>query len=328
MKKGKKFNMVASIILAVFGPLVMTEGATAVDYPNRPVRMIVSFPPGGAADSCSKIVAKRASEFLGQPIVSEYKPGGGGTIAAAYVAKSKPDGYTLWLGSTSAASVAPLVKTNPGYTMEDFVHISGYAMGPQMINAKKGGRWNTLHEFIADAKQNPGKYTYTTPAALGLNHLIIEALCKKAGIKLTFVPFPGAAEANAALLGGHVDITCTGGTMGLYEGGRLNVLAISEEKRLKFYPEIPTLTELGYPIVISCLYFLSIPRGTPQEVIDKLYDAHKKAFARYGEEIAALLTKIEMFPSFLNHEEVRKWHHQERGIFYETAKELGVLANP
>ncbi len=323
----------AGIIFLVLVSLFLLNLSTAVrvfaasDYPNHPIKMIVGFTPGGPADSASMIIAKKVSEFLSQPMVSEYKPGGGGVLGATFVSKSKPDGYTVCVGTPSPFLIAPLITANLGYTLEEFIPISGYCLVPLMINVKKGGRWSNLKELVEDAKNNPGKYTYTTQGSLTINHFMMEMFSKKAGIKLTYVPFPGAAEANAALLGGHVDISSTGGTSGLYEGGRVIILATGEEKRLKEFPEIPTLTELGYPIVLNSLYFLCAPKGTPQEAIDKLYDAHKKAFAKYGDEIADLLKKFEMYPAYLSPEEVRKQNQLRRDMFRETAKDMGVLVN-
>jgi tripartite-type tricarboxylate transporter receptor subunit TctC len=328
MKDGKRFLFWAVLLLGIAASWLMIQEAAALDYPNRPIKLILGFPPGGPADNCSGVIAKRASEFLGQPIITEYKPGGGATIAPAYVARAKPDGYTLWLGSATPALIAPLVKANIGYTMEDFTIICSYAISPCNMNVRNDGRWNSLAEFIADAKKNPGKYNYSAASALSSGQFVVEALSKRAGMKLTFIPYPGTAEANAALLGKHIDLAAVGGTGGLAEAGRIKILAIGTEKRVKALPGIPTLIESGYPIAVHMTYFLSAPKGTPKEVIARLYDAHQKAFAKYGDEIDSLITKFELVTAFWTPEEVLKWNKKERDVYYEIAKDLGALVNP
>jgi tripartite-type tricarboxylate transporter receptor subunit TctC len=156
MKKRKKLGFLISLLILVPGLLLAVREVRASDYPNHPIKMIVGFTAGGPADSASMIIAKKVSEFLGQPIVSEYKPGGGGVLGATYVAKSKPDGYTVCVGTPSPFLIAPLITSNLDYTLEEFIPISGYCLVPLMINVKKGGRWNTLTELVEDAKKNPG----------------------------------------------------------------------------------------------------------------------------------------------------------------------------
>jgi tripartite-type tricarboxylate transporter receptor subunit TctC len=328
IKNKKACTLFGMILLALLCSWIMAQGAGAQDYPARPIKLILGFPPGGPADNCSRVIAKRASEFLGQPIITEYKPGAGATLAPTFVAKSKPDGYTLWLGSATPALIAPLVKKDIGFTMDDFSIICSYAVSPCNFNVRNDGRWNNLSDFVADAKKNPGKYNYTAAAALSSGHFVVEAFSKMVGIKLNFIPYPGTAEANAAVLGGHVDLAAVGGTGGLAAAGRLKILAIATAKRVKSLPGIPTLTELGYPIAVHMTYFLSAPKETPKAVLDKLYDAHSKAFAKYGEEIDDLIMKYELVTAFWNPEEVLSWNKKEKAVYYGIAKDQGVLVNP
>jgi tripartite-type tricarboxylate transporter receptor subunit TctC len=301
----------------------------AADYPTRPITLVVPYSPGGGSDLASKIMADKVSEFLGQPVVSDYKPGAAGALGAAFVAKAKPDGYTLLVGSQSPLIVSPLTKEGLGYTFDDLIPVCGYSKISVMINAKPDGPWKTLKEFIADAQRNPGKYRYSTYGALSMAHFVMELLSKEAGLKLTHIPYDGSPKANAALLGGHVDIACTTGTGGLYEAKSLNILAIADKERLSGMPEVPTLTELGYPsIQLDAQYAFCVPKGTPKEVIDKLYDAHKKAFQKYGKELAEGFLKVEQYSSFLSPEETLKKYQREMGIYQAIAKDLGVLAKP
>ncbi len=326
MKQGKGSNVWLPTLTMILGCLIGGQAALAADYPNHPVKLVVGFPPGGPASNAATLMAKRASEFLPQPITVEYKPGGSGVLGANFVINSKPDGYTLYMGAPSPLLIAPLITPDVGYTLEDFVPIIGYCVIPTMINAKKG-RWKTLNEMIAEAKKNPGKISFSTQGVNSISHFFVEILCKKAGIKLNHVPFPGTAESNAALLGGHIDLTIVGGSSGLYEGGLVDVLAVAEEKRLKEFPAVPTLVESGYPIVFNVFYFLCAPKGIPQEARDKLYEANKKAYAKYGDEINGLFRKLELYPAFGTPEEVRTQNNLRRDMIRDAAKDMGVLIN-
>ncbi len=324
-----KTNSILKMGIGVFGVAMAVFGGgqwvEAIDYPTRPITMVVPFSPGGGADLGSKVVAERISTLLGKPIISEYKPGAGGALGAALVAKAKPDGYTFVVGSQTTLMIAPMTKKDLGYSFEDFNQVSGYSMIPISINAKTGGPWKTLPEFIADAKKNPGKFRYGTYGALSQAHFAMELLSKKAGIKLIHIPFPGSPQANTALLGGHVELACTTGTGGLYKAGSLKIIAVAESKRLPGMEEVPTLTELGYPIAFSCNYSFAFPKGTPVEIVNKIYEAEKKVFAKDEKEMAAAFERVEQYPSFVSPQEIRRKYLEEMKLYEAIAKELGAL---
>lgn len=313
------------ILLAVFAVLAGGNWADALDYPTRPITMVVPYPPGGGSDLGAKVVAEKISPFLGQPIISEYKPGAGGGLGAALVARAKPDGYTFVAGSQSPLIISPMTKKDLGYSFDDFILVSGNSKIPISINAKGGGPWKTLPEFIAEAKKNPGKYRYGTYGALSLAHFTMELLCKKAGIKMIHVPFPGSPQANTALLGGHVELACTTGTGGLHKAGSLKIIAIAEPKRLPGMEDVPTLTELGYPISIGCNYSFAFPKGTPREIVNKFYEAEKKAFTKHEKELAAAFDKVEQYPAFMGPQEIRRLYQEDMKLYQGIAKEMGVL---
>jgi len=324
----KSRSILRILLVCLLAPLAIFLGAQsseALEYPTRPISMVVPFTPGGGADLGSKVVAEKISTFLGQPVISEYKPGAGGGLGAALVAKAKPDGYTFVVGSQTTLMIAPMTKKDLGYSFEDFIQVSGYSLIPISLNAKAGGPWKTLSEFIAAAKENPGKLRYGTYGALSQAHFVMELLSKKAGIKVTHIPFPGSPQANTALLGGHIELACTTGTGGLYKAGSLKILAVAEPKRLPGMEDVPTLTELGYPINITCNYSFAFPKGTPKEIVNKIYEAEKKAFAKYEKEMTAAFERVEQYPSFLGPEEIRRKYLQEMEIYHTIAKELGAL---
>ncbi len=322
MKTARRLTDALLLIVAL---LLLACARTALAaYPDHPIKLVVGFTAGGPASTISVMIAKRASEFLEQPIVVEHKPGGSASVGAAYVAKSKPDGYTLFTASDSPLLSAPLIMPELTYTLEDFVPVIGYGISPCMIDVKKG-RWNTLAELFADAKKNPGKLTYSTQGVNSFTHMFVRYLFDQVGIDMKMIPYPGTAEAIAATLGGHVDVAFVGGTGGLYEAGKLDILAISEKERLKSLPKVPTLTELGYPLVFNAAYYLAAPKGTPPEVLNKLVAAHQKAFAKYGDEIGSMLNKFEMVPAFMSAKDLADQNNYRRDLFRKAAKSMGIL---
>jgi tripartite-type tricarboxylate transporter receptor subunit TctC len=323
MKTVRRINALVLTFAMVFACLIGAQASMAATYPDHPIKLMVGFPPGGPAGTVSAIIAKRVSEFMEQPMVVEYKPGGGGTLAATQVAKAKPDGYTLLTGTDSPIVIAPLITRDLLYTMDDFTSIVGYSTVPVMLNVKKG-RWNSLQDMIADAKKNPGKITFSTQSANSYSHFIVKILEERAGINLKMVPFPGVAEATTALLGGHIDLAVVA-TGTLYQAGRIDILACAEKKRLKDYPNVPTLNELGYPIFYNGGNFLLAPKGIPKEIINKLNDYHQKAFAKYGDEIAATFKNYEMYPAFLSADELAEENKARRDAFRIVAKNMGIL---
>jgi tripartite-type tricarboxylate transporter receptor subunit TctC len=325
MGKGIILKIGIGIVSAALALAAGVSNAAALDYPTRPITMVVPFTPGGGADLGSKVVAEKIAPILGQPIVSEYKPGAGGGLGAALVSKAKPDGYTFVVGSQTTLMINPMTKKDLGYKFEDFIQVSGYSMIPISIQFKTGGPWKTLPEFIADAKKNPGKYRYGTYGALSQTHFVMELLSKQAGIKITHIPFPGSPQANTALLGGHIELSCTTGTGGLARAGTLKMAAVAEPKRLPGMGDVPALKELGYPITISCNYSFAFPKGTPKEIVQKIFDAEKKAFEKHEKEIIAALDKVEQFPSFDSPEDIQRRYLDELKIYQTIAKELGAL---
>lgn len=294
-------------------------------YPNRPINMIVPFAPGGGNDLASKSITERITEFLGQPIISVYKPGGGGSLGAAFAAKAKPDGYTILSGDMSSLVIGPIVK-QLDYKLEDLIPVGMYGKIPIMLAVKADARWKTLKEFVTEAKQNPGKLQVSSFGKLSTADFVIELFSKHAGIKITHVPFKASGEALTAVLGGHADGAVVTGTGGLLEAGSIRILAVSEEKRLEGLPDVATFQEFGYRVLLSGRYSLCFPKGTPQECIDKLWEAQKKVFERYPKEIRERLRKVDLWPEFLNPEETARKFKEEREKIIKIAEELGVRA--
>ena len=294
----KIFAMVAWSLFAVAHMALVP--AMAAEYPTHPVTLVVPYSPGGASDVTARLMSERVAEFLGQPVVSVYKPGAGGAIGAASVAKAEKDGYTMLVGSQTPLVISPLVKKQLGFTQEDMIPIFGYSRVPISVNVRADSKWKTLDDFVKDAKENPGKYSYSSYGTLGASHLAMELFAKQAGIKLTHVPFEGSAQANSALLGEHVDLSSTTGTGGLYKAGSLRILAIADAERSAEYEGVPTLTELGFPVALDIHYCFCVAKGTPEPIINKLTKACEQAIAKYGKEMAATFSTVEQSPAFFD----------------------------
>ena len=321
-KKGNT-RFVSLFLVILFGSAICSPALAAEKYPTKPINMIVPYAPASGADLGSKIMADRMAEFLGQPMVSVYKPGGGGSLGAAFVAKAKPDGYTVLVGSVSPIVISPIVK-EMDYKLEDFIIMGTYSKIPLWLVVKKDARWPTLKEFIEEAKKNPGKFNLSTFGKLTTVDFIIELLNKYAGIKLVNLPFKSSGEALTALLGGHAHGSMVSGASGHLEAGTVRILAVAEEKRLEGLPDVATFKEFGYPIVLDSPYSFCFPKGTPKNVVDVFIGAQKKAFDKYGNEIKTSLRKVEQWAEFRNMEEAQKRYREAEEVYSKVAKELGV----
>ncbi len=294
-------------------------------YPNRPINMIVPFAPGGGADLGSRVIADKITPFLGQPLLSIYKPGGSGSLGASLVAKAKPDGYTLLVASLSPLLMSPIVK-KLDYELEDFVFIALFGKGPIWLAVKTDAKWKTLKDFIQEAKASPGKLNVGSYGSLSVGHLMLEDLSKQAGMKVNHVPFKSSGEAMTALLGGHVEAAILMNASGQYDSGEIRILAAAVDEKLEGLPDVPIFKDFGYNIVSNQWVGLCAPKATPKEIVDKLYDAHKKAFERNPKEIKEALKKVEYWTYFFGPEESMQRYKEERVNLLRMANQLGIVA--
>ena len=326
--KGKRFWAGLVFLFLVFflvGPHSSRIWAAEESYPTRPINMIVSYAPASGTDLGSKIMANKISEFLGQTLVSVYKPGGGGSLGAAYVAKAKPDGYTVLVGSATPLIISPIVK-KMDFKMEDFILVGSYSKIPIWVVVKKDARWKTLKDFIEEVKKTPGGFQAGTYGKLTAADFVLELFNKYAGIKLVNLPFKSSGESMAALLGGHVEACIVSGAAGHLDAGNVRILAASEDERLAGLPDVPTFKELGYPIVAPALYSFAFPKGTPQPIVDRFADAQKKAVEKYRKEITEGLRKVEQWADFRNPQDTSKAFRAQYNVYFKVAQELGAVA--
>ncbi len=329
MSRKGQLDLGSKAAIGIFSLLIMAifawPAAGAEKYPVRPINLIVPYAPGGAADLASKLVADKMAEFLGQPIISQYKPGGGGSLGAGFVAKAKPDGYTVLVGSSTPLVLSPIVK-KLDYKLDDFQVMGIYGETPIWVVVKKDAPWKNLGEFVAEAKSSPGKITVTSYGKLTIADFTIEMLAKQAGIKFTHVPYKATPEAISAVLGGHGQAAFTTGAGGLLESGVIRILAAAGDQRIEGLPDIPTFKEAGFPISITSSYTFCVPKGTPKEVVDTLTSAQKKAFEKYRKEIRENMTRVEVWAGLRTAEQTMDKYRKDYQAYHKLAEELGVVA--
>ncbi|HVE50816.1 MAG TPA: tripartite tricarboxylate transporter substrate binding protein [Casimicrobiaceae bacterium] len=268
-----RISSIGSAFLVTLAALVFATNSFAQDYPNRPVKIIVPFSPGGAVDGPTRIVAQKLGERLGQQIVVENKPGAGATIGAADVAKSAPDGYTLLLASQTNAISASLYTKLPYDAIDDFVPVMLIGEEPGVLVVHPSFPATNIQEFISYVKQNPGKVDYASSGNGSGQHLFAAMLASMANLKMNHIPYRGSGQATADLLAGQVPVSIPGtaGMVGHIKAGKLRALATTGTKRADALPDIPAIGEIipGYSAYVWMGLFA--PKGTPAPIIDRLH---------------------------------------------------------
>ena len=321
----KKAYCLAIVLVTSFLSLSPLPSAVGQgDYPNRPIEVIIPFPPGGAIDLAMRFYADKWPEFLGQPVIPVNKPGGGATIGGKVVATAKPDGYTLLAAGDSTLITARLGRKDIGYDLDSFRIIYAFSKVTLFFSVKADAKWKTLNEFLADARQNPGKLKYASYGIGAIPHFAMEILSKAAGVKFTYVPYKSSPESLTALIGGHVDMAATAGLSGMSGSPYLRQLAIAEEERVSDHPNVPTLKELGYPVVLNVTNALSAPKGVSADVVNKLVDAQRKVYGKYEKEIREQIPKLDQYPIFIDGETTMKNLKEREKRYREMAPQMGI----
>jgi tripartite-type tricarboxylate transporter receptor subunit TctC len=265
----------AVLLLAAAAP-----GARAQDFPNRPIRMVIAFPAGGPTDFVGRLIADKLKDSLGQVII-ENKPGANGAIGADFVAKSPPDGYTLFLTTAGAVVITPNMRNDLPYdTLRDFAPVTMVVLNTTLLVVRADSPLNSMKDFVAEAKAKNGGMPLASTGVGSTTHLAFELLASSAGFKYVHVPYRGAAPALTDLLGGQVVAFYADAPvlMPQIRGGKVRALAAASDQRNPQLPDVPTLTELGYPNTTSSNWYgLLAPAKTPPAIVAKINDAFTKA---------------------------------------------------
>ena len=254
--------------------LAAVGGGRAADYPDRVVTLVVPYPPGGGVDAMARVVAQKLSDAFHQQVIVDNKPGAGGTLGTRAVDRAAPDGYTLLLGHTGTISINPSLYAHPGYDpRKDFAPIGLVASMPIALIAHPSFPAKSVAEFIALAKQQPGKLNVGTSALGTGGYMTAEHFKSQAGGDVTIIPYKGTAPLMTDLLGGHVPVAfgVLPPALGNIQAGKLRAIAVTSAKRFSLLPDVPTFDESGMPGFEAVLHYgLLAPAGTPKEIVDRL----------------------------------------------------------
>jgi tripartite-type tricarboxylate transporter receptor subunit TctC len=310
----KKSNVLLALVL---GGLSLGALAQAPAYPAKPVRLLVGFAPGGAADYVARAMSDAMGKAMGQPIVIENRAGAGSSIAAELASKSAPDGYTVLIASPSSISVNPALNSKLGYSARDLMPITKVSSSPLVIAANPASGINSVQDLIAQAKKSPGTLNYATSGNGSAPHLGAALFLQLTGVEMTHIPFRGGGPAVQSVIAGDTQLTfgTPPSVLPMMQAGRLRGLAVSTRERSSLVPGVPGMAEAGLPAYsIEFWYGLFVPVGTPPAVVKKIFDAAttamqqpsvKAALAREGTEVA-LSASPEQFSTFLN-EDAKFW---------------------
>ena len=257
------------LVLAVISFSVEAQG-----YPNRAVRMIVPFAPGGTTDGLGRVMAVYLSERLGQQVVVDNRPGGGGTIGAEVGARATPDGCTILLGSAEAFGMTDAMRKRLAYNPDkDLVPVTMMARSPNVFIVHPSLNINSLADLIAFAKANPGKIRYGSPGIGSNPHLIGEVFASRAGVQMTHVPYKGGGAGIADVVSGQIEMLVTGvvTASARVKSGQVKPLVITGSARTPLMPDVPIMAEAGMPdFVLGALFGVFVPAGTPSEAVERL----------------------------------------------------------
>src|SRR5258707_5437906 len=297
-------------------------------YPSKAITMVNPFPPGGVADVVGRPLASIMEKSLKQPVVMVNRPGAGGAVGMASVAKASADGYTILMG-LSSISIFPVADRingkTPSYELKDFAPIALVTADLTILVVRADGPYKTLKDFVDAARASPGKINYSSSGVYGTLHVAMEIFAGAAGIKLFHVPYQGGGPAGTALLGGQVEALASGpaAAIGQIRGGKMRALASWSTERLKLLPEIPTFKELGYDAEFYIWTGIFVPVSTPPAVIQKLRTAVKDAAT--SEDFKAAMGEVSTAVAYLDAPEFAKYWERDAARLKTAVEKIGKV---
>jgi tripartite-type tricarboxylate transporter receptor subunit TctC len=310
--------------LALGGAVLATPALAQGRFPERPIRLIVPWAPGGSSDVQLRNLADMASRQLGQPVVTENRAGAGGTLHAVHLAReARPDGYTIGQMHLSIIRRPFLVRQPQWDTTTDFTHIIGLTGWLFGVAVRADSPFQTFADLIAHARRNPGALSYATSGIATTNHLAMEDIASRERVELTHVPFRGANEGITAVLGGQVSMIADSSAWApAVEGGQMRALCVWSAERAPRFPNVPTLRELGYDIVVTSNYGLSGPPRMDPGVTRVLHDAFRTALM--SEENTRVRNQFDMPLVYMNSDEYHQFIVQRAAWERDMVNRLGI----
>ena len=324
ISKRSLFIVSAFLISPTFSGPVMADPT----WPNKPISMVIPFPPGGVATVVGRPIADGMAKSLEKPIIMENKPGAGGGIGNAYVAKAKPDGYNVLFAMSSVATIPEtdrIAGKSPSYLTSQLQPIGRITSDPLVIVVRSDTPWKTMPEFIADAKKKPGKYNFSSSGNYGTMQLPIEMLKTNQNMFIVHIPYGGAGPAVLAVLSGEVDLTASGPSTVVQHirAGKLRALAHTGEGRMAALPDVPSLKELGIPVEYNQWTGIFVPKNTPEPIVKKYRDALR--FAVNDNSIKAIIGNAGSPIAYLDEPEFQAFWEKDIVKMNEVVRKIGKL---
>jgi len=293
----------------------------AQEYPTKPINILSAYGAGTSTDVCGRALVSKAEKLLGQPMIVVNNPAGGGTLILAQTAKAKPDGYSLVQHTSVGISWFPHFR-KLNYKLEDFTYIMQFGRPVAGLLVRADAPYKTLKEFVEYTKKNPVNYGATTKGTP--KQTVMDYIAKKDGIQWIFIPYDADNLALAGLMGGHVHAATSGNTfIPFVQQGRLRLLAtLSEDRRMKTFPDVPTLRELGYNYFDPATFLFAGPKGLPQPIVDKLGDALHKAMS--DPEFLKIMATSEVEVAYRNATDLRKYVEEVHSMAGRLVKDLNL----
>ncbi len=293
-----------------------------VAFPTKELTLICPWAAGGGTDTVSRVLAKQAEQFFGKSVMVVNKTGGGGAVGHTEGMKATPDGHTVTMVTVELV-ILPWVRDVP-FTFEDYKPVMRVNFDPAAITVRADAPWDTIEEFLEDAKKNPGKFRSSGTGTGGIWHMATAAVEKATGAKFTWIPSEGMAPAVTNLLGGHLEFVSgsPAEVQAQVEAGNLKILAVMSDERVPNFPDVPTLKEKGIDVVIGAWRGLAVPKDTPDEVVKILHDNFKKAYDT--KEFKETMDKLGLGMAYLPTEEFGDFMKKSSEDFKELTKAVGL----
>ncbi|MDO8704417.1 MAG: tripartite tricarboxylate transporter substrate binding protein [Sulfuricaulis sp.] len=314
------FSLTGALLLAAFA---FAPAAQAQDFPNKPIHLVVPFPPGGLTDVTARKLADLVARDLGQPIVVENKPGANGAIGTTQVTRAPADGYTLVMVTTTTALVAPLLTKTPYDPLRDLAFLLNYAGPSHALLVKADSPYGTFDQLIADARANPGKLSFGSVGTSDTVYFGMMALSKAKNVKFNHIPYQGASQTLMAALSGEVTFSPASNYFEQVKSGKLRALAVLDRQRFAGMPDVPTFTELGIDWQFPWITGIAAPAATPPAVLAKLETAFLKA-AR-DPSFAQLMSQLNVPLYLLDGAALRQDLVDKIASYGKQAREYGMM---
>lgn len=321
-----KTSRVLAALVAAISPWLMSQ-ADAQSYPNKPIRLVIPFPPGGTTDIVGRVIAERLGQNLGQPVVVENRGGGGGAIGAVEVVRAAPDGYTIGMATVSTMAVNPACNPKLAYrSPEDFALITNLVGVPNVVTVNPGKvAAQNMAEFVKLLKASPGKFSYASSGTCGIGHMNGELFKVTSGTFMVHIPYRGSGPALNDVLAGQVEVFFDNvpSSLASIQAGKLRALAVAAPKRIDVLPNVPTYAELGMAAVNDPVWYgLLAPANTPADIVNRIHQAAVKTLA--DPDIRAKLKLQGAEPIGNTPEEFRKQIITERDKMITLVKRQGI----